>query len=114
MRRYAPANCSCTPTACSCTNCILAHVEHCVEDYEEALARVRLDITKLRAMPRKETSYYPSAYVRHLKPSVDKTLTLCSSAEASTSNGSAMPGVRKAKHLKNYTKAQKDAHNGGK
>jgi len=40
-----------------------------------------------------------------------RVLTSRSSAETSTIGGATMPNVRKAKPLKNYTKAQKDAYN---
>lgn len=43
---------------------------------------------------------------------VDVLTAAYRSAEGGDSGGSAMPGVRKAKHLKQYTKAQMKAHNG--
>jgi len=61
IQHYPPGNCECVPMPCSCTHCVLAHVKHCAEDYEEAVQRVRLGITKLRAMRRQETGNAPQA-----------------------------------------------------
>ncbi|KAK5120176.1 hypothetical protein LTR85_006657 [Meristemomyces frigidus] len=103
INRYSPTNCNCTKdhktgntSACPCFSCVLRHVEHCAEDYKDALRRVKLGVTKLQAVPRKDAGVMPSA-----------------SAESGNVGGSAMPGVRKAKHIKKFTEAQKKAYNRG-
>ncbi|KAK4894904.1 hypothetical protein LTR27_007026 [Elasticomyces elasticus] len=98
IRRYAPANCSCTKDACSCSRCVWIHVEHSVKDYEDVVDRLRLGITRMRAMPRPKPGPMPAA----------------STAATGAGGGCAMPGVRNAKHLKNYTKAQTEAYNSSK
>lgn len=65
---YSPTDCDCTKDpstgvtqACPCGRCVLRHVEHCAEDYNDALRRVKLGITKLQAVPRKDAGVMPSA-----------------------------------------------------
>lgn len=52
VNAFAPASCACVPVACNCSPCILRHVKHCVEDYDDAVSRVSVGIAKLRAAPR--------------------------------------------------------------
>jgi len=44
-------------------------------------------------------------------PSRSRQLTMCYRLTPNYSQGCAMPGVRKARHLKNWANAQKDFHN---
>lgn len=114
MSHYAPTNCDCTPTACSCAYCIQRHVEHCVEDYKDAIARVRLGITKLRAKPRTEGGGSMSNMYAFSRILSRMTLIYSRAISSAADGNCEMPGVRKAKHLKGYTKAQKEAYNRGK
>lgn len=52
VSKYAATNCACTQMVCSCSNCVLHHVQHCAEDYEDAVKRAREGITKLQEMRR--------------------------------------------------------------
>ncbi|KAF7198045.1 hypothetical protein HII31_00759 [Pseudocercospora fuligena] len=97
INRYAAVSCNCSEKISTSASDILKHVQHCVQDYEEVIMRVRLGITKLRAMPR---STY--ADVTSLKES------------APDGPGCAMPGVHKAKNMKIFSKKMKDDYNAGK